>query len=116
MLILRGSGIFALGTTMERMPFFRLALTASWSTRMGKVKERWNSPTGRSVTQYFPASAAGTEVSGSLATSSWVCESTSTKSSDGLDPFSSSTVGWWDLGSSVSLDSDAVVGFGGVAL
>lgn len=44
-------GAWALGTTMERMPSFRLALTFSWSTLLGKEKVRANSPTERSETQ-----------------------------------------------------------------
>lgn len=40
-----------LGITIDRIPFFRLALTLSWSTRPGKVKVRWNSPTERSLAQ-----------------------------------------------------------------
>lgn len=51
MLTRRVAGAVALGTTMLRIPFLRLAVTASWSTREGKVKVRWNSPTERSETQ-----------------------------------------------------------------
>ncbi len=38
---------------MLRMPFFKLALTASWLTREGKLKVRSNSPMERSETQYL---------------------------------------------------------------
>src|SRR5437762_1852548 len=79
-------GAAAFGTTMERIPSFKLALTASWSTLVGKLKARWNSPTERSDIQYRwpeavmatwpPAEALTTVVTG--------CAS------------SSSTVGWWD--------------------
>jgi len=39
------------GTTMDKMPFFILALTFSWSTGWGKEKLRANSPTLRSEIQ-----------------------------------------------------------------
>src|SRR4051812_28828402 len=67
-LMRRLSGILALGTTMLRMPFFKEALTASWSTLAWKVKLRSNWPTLRSEIQYcdlgasvFGASLAGSE-------------------------------------------------------
>ena len=52
MLMRRLSGTVAFGTTMLRMPFFKEALTASWSTLAWKVKLRSNRPTLRSETQY----------------------------------------------------------------
>src|ERR1700722_20667202 len=68
MLMRRLSGTLAFGTTMLRMPFFREALTASWSTLVWKLKLRSNRPTLRSETQYcdlgasvFGASLAGSE-------------------------------------------------------
>src|ERR1051326_6080106 len=53
MLIRRDCGFCALGTTTVKTPFFRLAFTLSWSTRAGKLNDRWNSPTERSITQNF---------------------------------------------------------------
>lgn len=45
------SCFLALGTVTLRMPSLRFAVTAAWSTGVGKLKVRWNSPTERSETQ-----------------------------------------------------------------
>jgi hypothetical protein len=50
--ILLIAGFAALGTVTVKMPLFRLAVTASWSTRVEKVKARANSPTDRSQRRY----------------------------------------------------------------
>src|ERR1700712_4413495 len=71
MVILRASCFLALGTTTVRTPFFMEAVTPSWSTRTGKVKERENSPTERSETQYLVSGClrAGAEAGATLVTS-----------------------------------------------
>src|SRR4051812_38725176 len=53
MVILRPSCFLAFGTITDNTPWFIDALTPSWSTRTGKLKERENSPMERSETQYF---------------------------------------------------------------
>ena len=84
---------------MLKMPFFKLALTASWSTREGNEKERWNSPTMRSLTQYLCCGAFWTSVSEDLfATSDDACSVVDDDLSapdDVLAPLSSSTVALW---------------------
>lgn len=80
---------------MDRMPFFKLALTLSWSTLVGKLKVRWNWPTERSETQNLCwgfSAAEGLETcfaeEGAVTVVPFVWPSL----------FSSSTVAWRDLG------------------
>src|SRR2546421_12792064 len=97
MLMRRLSGTLAFGTTMLRMPFFKEALTASWSTLAWKLKLRSNRPTLRSEIQYcdlgasvFSASLGGSEVGTDSADDSAAAEALAGASS-------SSTVGWCDF-------------------
>lgn len=46
-----GSSTTFFGTVIDKTPFFKLALTVSWSIGAGKENVRLNSPTERSVTQ-----------------------------------------------------------------
>src|ERR1700712_2462643 len=98
--------MIALGTTMERMPFFKLALTFSCSILTGNLKPRLKDPERRSETQYLGCStgASGVDVSGSAtvlvsATFSEVLVTVSVSDSPGLlinsPSSSSSTEGAW---------------------
>lgn len=90
---------------MERIPFFKLALTFSCSMRIGNLKLRLKEPERRSETQYFGCSTgiSGVDVSGSAtvdsATFSVVLAMVSVSDSPGLlissPSSSSSTEGAW---------------------
>src|SRR5947209_2998523 len=97
MLMRRLSGTLAFGTTMLRMPFFREALTASWSTLAWKLKLRSNLPTLRSEIQYcdFGASVFGASLAGSETGTASADDSAAAEALAGAS--SSSTVGWCDF-------------------
>src|SRR6266516_2188300 len=96
MLMRRLSGILAFGTTMLRTPFFKEALTASWSTLAWKVKLRSNWPTLRSEIQYcgFGAFVLADSCAGAGVAASF--DSPAAEELAGAAS-SSSTVGWCDF-------------------
>jgi hypothetical protein len=87
---------------MLRIPFFMEALTASWSTRTGKLKLRENSPTLRSETQYLASGSFG--CSWALATSVVVSFAASSSSTVALCPL------WWSLDSPPSVMAPVAAG------